>query len=87
MVEHLAKEQGYTHTHMCIDLRGVLRNFTAREWRGCVTRDDGSTLTPDEVREYFMDELAKGRRVIPFGKPCEGFSYETGCPSHEGPGT
>jgi len=82
--QQIAEAVKYTHSHMCIDLRGVLRNFRPHEWRGCVTRDDGTVLTPAQVREYFMDELSKGRTVVPFGKPCEGFSYETGCPGHEG---
>jgi hypothetical protein len=29
-----------------------------------------------------MDELAKGRKVLPTG-PCEGFSYDAGCPGHD----
>ncbi len=85
MSEQVSSETlGVRHTHLCINLRGVLRHFKPHEWRGCVTRDNGSVLTTDEVREYFMDELSKGRRVIPLGKPCEGFSYETGCPGHPG---
>lgn len=74
-----------THSHMCIHVRGAITNFKAREWKGVVKRDDGTVLTTAEVKEWLLDELAKGRRVIPMGKPCEGFSYETGCPGHEGP--
>lgn len=70
---------------MCIDVRGAIRNFNPREWRGTVTDDNGRELTIPEIKEWLMDELAKGRRVIPLGKPCEGFSYETGCPGHEEP--
>jgi hypothetical protein len=79
------EQVAYRHSHMCMNVRGALTNFKAREWVKVVTRDDGTFLTPAEVREWLMDELAKGRRVIPLGKLCEGFSYETGCPGHEGP--
>jgi hypothetical protein len=70
--------------HMCIDVRGALRNFKAREWRGC-THDDGRAMSPEEVRDYFLDCLAKGWRVVPFGQPCEGFDYLEGCPGHPTP--
>ena len=66
---------------MCVDIRGMLRR-PDRELRGC-TDDDGRKLTPRQVREALMDELAKGRKVLPFGPICEGFSFETGCPGHE----
>lgn len=69
-------------SHMCIDLRGVLRNFNHHEWRKSCTREDGTFLTSAEVRDHFLEQLAMGRRVVPFGKPCEGFSYQTGCPGH-----
>ena len=72
--------------HMCIDVRGVLRNFKAREWRRCCTDPKtGQVMTPDEVKDYFLDCLAKGYRVVPMGEKCEGFSYETGCPGHPAP--
>lgn len=69
--------------HMCIDVRGALRNFKEKEWRGCCTKD-GRTLHPKEVKEYFFDCLAKGWKVVPFNEPCEGFDYSGGgCPGHE----
>jgi hypothetical protein len=42
----------------------------------------GTAATRTEAIEWLYDELAKGRRVLPMGPPCEGFSYETGCPGH-----
>lgn len=66
--------------HICIDLRGALTNWHDSEWRNCVT-DKGRTLTPKEVQAAFLDELAKGRRVIPFGE-CDNFDYQTGCKGH-----
>ncbi len=74
-----------TH-HVCISVRGVLRKTNReieRDWKGAIT-DDGRVLTKgQEIREAFMDELAQGHEVIPFGEPCEGFSYKTGCPGHK----
>jgi hypothetical protein len=46
---------------------------------------NGQKLSGKEVREVLYDELAKGRKVIPMGEPCEGFSYDTGCPGHGQP--
>lgn len=36
----------------------------------------------DEGRAYLKQCLAEGKKVLPIGDPCEGFSYETGCPGH-----
>lgn len=69
--------------HVCQDVRGAILNFKAREWRNCVTDETGRTLTPAEVKNWFMDQLAEGKKVVPFGQPCEGFSFETGCPGHK----
>jgi len=49
-----------------------------------VTKGDGTRFTSiEEMREAFMDELAQGHKVIPVGKPCDGFDYKTGCPGHK----
>ena len=69
--------------HMCPCVRGALRNWNPSAWRDCVSDPEtGRTLTPDEVREWLFDELAAGHEVVPFGTPCEGFDYTTGCPGH-----
>lgn len=71
------------HTHCCIDIRGALRNV--RNLVGSVKDDSGRKLTRHEIEEWLMDELARGRKVLPLGKPCEGFDYQDGCPGHDGP--
>ena len=70
--------------HMCINVRGALKNFRKREWkRSCTDPDTGRFLTPDEVRDVFLDELSRGHEVIPIGNACEGFDYlGGGCPGH-----
>ena len=71
-----------THHHMRIDVRGVLTNWNPRDWRGCVTTRAGRTLTTAEVHEGFLDALAAGKRYVPLGEPCEGWTDEEGCPGH-----
>lgn len=68
--------------HMCLDIRGALR-WGKSQLKGMFTDDTGRALSADEAREHLYDCLAKGWRVIPLTpQPCEGFSYETGCPGH-----
>lgn len=69
--------------HMCLDLRGALKNWRSSEWVGVVTHE-GRKLTPGEVQDAFIEALAAGKRVVPLGDPCEGWSDQTGCPGHEG---
>lgn len=72
---------GFTTHHLCIDLKGALMNWSDRQWRNCVTADDGHTMTPQEVRAEFLSELAEGRKVIP-AAPCDNFDYQKGCLGH-----
>ncbi len=68
--------------HLCVDIRGLLRK-SDRELKGWIKDDSGRIVTPSEARELLLDEIAKGRKVLPGSyPPCEGFSYETGCPGH-----
>jgi hypothetical protein len=67
--------------HMSIDIRGVL-NWPKRRIAGLFKHSDGRRASADEVRDHLHDMLSEGKRCLPFGKPCEGFSYETGCPGH-----
>jgi hypothetical protein len=43
---------------------------------------DGGYAPPEEARKILLQELNRGHQVLPFGPPCEGFSYVTGCPGH-----
>jgi hypothetical protein len=70
-------------THLCIDLRGALMNWEDRMWRKCVTADDGHTMSPQEVKMQFLDELAKGKKVIPMDSSCDNFDFQKGCLGHE----
>ena len=73
-----------TRKHICIDVRGAIRNArdknsTARNMR----HDDGRPATLDEALDFLFEQLEQGRKVIPYGEACEGFDYSGGgCPGH-----
>ncbi len=70
--------------HMCISVTGVLANWSEKRLRGVFQHDDGRPMTGHDAKLFLLEELAKGHRVIPCGKPCEGFDYAgDGCPGHE----
>ena len=72
--------------HMCVSVRGML-NWSDRETTrnlSTMTKGDGSRFSSVyEFRNALMDQLSKGREVLPLGTACEGFCYKTGCPGHE----
>lgn len=65
--------------HMCQDLEGAVASWTPKMFRDIGKDND---MTGAQVKKYFELQIYKGKKVIPFGEPCEGFSYETGCPGH-----
>jgi hypothetical protein len=72
--------------HMCVSVRGMLRWSNAETKRNLrsMTKDDGSKFTSvDEFRSALMDQLSRGREVLPLGAACDGFDYKVGCPGHE----
>lgn len=71
--------------HVCQSVTGPLRNWDKRDWKKATkwfTKPDGSTFTANELKDAFLEELAKGHEVIPIGK-CDNFDYKTGCCGHE----
>jgi len=68
-------------THLSLDIRGALR-WDASLLRRTFLLEDGTHMTADQAREALRAELEQGRLMLPIGVPCEGFSYETGCPGH-----
>jgi len=73
-----------TTYHRGVDIRGAIRRLgrSRAKWAVGITDGEGNTKTREAAIDALMDELASGRRVLPVGKPCEGWSYETGCPGH-----
>lgn len=67
--------------HLRIDVENFLRHSGIRQFRGLLRDDAGRSLPPDEAKAWFVGELAKGRRFIPFGK-CDNFDDERGCQGH-----
>ena len=67
--------------HVCLDIRGAL-SWTKKRLARLMRHESGRWATADEAREALLDEVAKGRKVLPIGEPCEGFDYQTGCPGH-----
>jgi hypothetical protein len=67
--------------HACVDIRGALK--LSRRQKAAMFRDkSGRRLTADEAHDALCEHLRKGHLVLPLGKPCDGFSYVTGCPGH-----
>ncbi|HWQ32277.1 MAG TPA: hypothetical protein VNQ79_05285 [Blastocatellia bacterium] len=71
--------------HVCLSVRGALslnRREFARQFRNVVKDENGRTLSPDEFRNRLMDELSKGREVLPIGE-CDNFDWKQGCRGHK----
>jgi len=68
-----------TTLHLCQSVSGALKNWKKRDWEEC-GRVNGKTAA--QMKEQFRILDFEGVKVLPFGKECEGFSYETGCPGH-----
>jgi len=66
--------------HICQSVEGALRNWKMAEWRSIAKSNN---MTVEQVKNEFWKMHGEGKKVIPIGEPCEGFSYETGCPGHE----
>ena len=66
--------------HICQSIEGALANWRPADWK-CLAEQNQTSVR--EVKKHFRDLLAEGKKVMPFGKPCEGFSYQTGCPGHK----
>lgn len=73
--------------HMCVNVRAQIEKplrQLQREWAGAIHDAQGNEPTTGrDIRAFWMDQLAQGREVIPFGSACEGFDYKKGCPGHE----
>ena len=69
--------------HFRLDIRGALRNWDDKSFKGMFKNDDGITMTPREAKDTLKIELTRGRNYIPIGD-CEGFDpVKNGCPGHE----
>ncbi len=65
---------------MCVDIEGVLRWPNSK--LGKLFTVEGAPQKGSVVRDWLKLQLAQGKRVLPMGTACEGFSYIYGCPGH-----
>jgi hypothetical protein len=70
----------WTH-HMCVDIEGVLR-WPDKDLRRLFTTDGQHEKSGRLVRDWLKLQLLQGKRVLPMGEKCEGWSDITGCPGH-----
>lgn len=66
--------------HVCVSIKGALQNWSKGEWAHLAKANN---MTVDAAIEQFRIMDFEGKKVLPFGPACEGFSYESGCPGHE----
>jgi hypothetical protein len=66
--------------HMCVNIEGVLRWPDSQLSK--LFTEDGKRKNGRYVRDWLKLQLNQGKRVLPMGEACEGFSYQTGCPGH-----
>lgn len=69
-----------TSYHVGLSVRGALLR-SDDQLRGLLNDDDGHELTPREARHALMEELSKGREVIPCA-PCDRWDWKKGCQGH-----
>lgn len=66
--------------HLCLNIEGGIKH--AAELRGCIEVDGKTLDTVKEVRAFLREQLALGRKYLPYGE-CDNFDYQTGCKGHE----
>ena len=71
----------YTTHHMCVDIEGVLR-WPDKDLRRLFTTDGQHEKSGRLVRDWLKLQLLQGKRVLPMGEKCEGWSDVDGCPGH-----
>ena len=75
---------GCTH-HVGLSVRHAIARWGRSDWELAAkysTASDGTDVSADDLKAAYCEWLAKGIEMIPIGTPCEGFSYQTGCPGH-----
>lgn len=68
--------------HICQSVEGALKNWTRKQWLAVAAENN---MTPGQAKKQFELYRFEGKKVIPIGDPCEGFSYIDGCPGHQIP--
>lgn len=68
--------------HICQSVEGALKNWDKKTWND-IGKENG--VSGAVVKKQFELYRFEGKKVIPIGDPCEGFSYIDGCPGHQIP--
>ena len=71
----------YSTHHMCVDIEGVLR-WPDKDLRRLFTTEGTHEKSGKVVRDWLKLQLLQGKRVLPMGEKCEGWSDVDGCPGH-----
>lgn len=70
---------------MCQSIEGPLMNWGKKEWKNAlkyISDENGKPYASiDALKHAFLDELAKGHKVVPIGD-CDNFDWEHGCRGH-----
>lgn len=66
--------------HFCQSVDGAIKNWSTSQWADIA---EANNITISAAKDAFIQYVREGKRVIPLGEPCEGFSYENGCQGHE----
>lgn len=71
--------------HCHVSVPGLLTQdgHSLRRTMGTFLYDGRHPRNVAEYRSMLAELLADGIKCLPVGEPCEGFSYQTGCPGHE----
>lgn len=69
--------------HVVVDIAEAVQWSDDRLKTLLCYRGTGRALTGHEARRVLLDYLRQGKKFLPTGDDCEGFSYQTGCPGHE----
>lgn len=72
----------YITYHFNIRIEDALCN-PDREIESMFHGENGEQLSAADIRRDLLDMFKQGKKVIPVGEPCEGWSDVTGCPGHE----
>ena len=79
----MKKTIGYIHT--CVNIRGILNLYRRKSMAGFII-DDDRYMSDIEARNYLLDHIEKGHKVLPMcdEDECPNFDYfGGGCPGHD----
>ena len=72
-----------TTTHLCADIKGLLKNYKNKSLDGLLTDEDGNYLSDAKARVKLHNLIIDGHKYLPSDK-CDNFDpFEHGCLGHE----